>query len=68
MVLPEKHAVVYADVNLLIFQIESIHHFLGLIHVLRHFVRLRKDIIDQFYEIIVAIIEEKILRLNGSSR
>jgi hypothetical protein len=28
-------------------------------------VRLRKDIIDQFHEIIVAIVEEEILGVNG---
>jgi hypothetical protein len=59
MLFLEKHAVVWTDVNLLIFQIESRHHFLGLIHVLRHFVRLQKDIADQFHEIIVAIVGEK---------
>jgi hypothetical protein len=65
MLFPEKHTVVWADVNLLIFQTESRHHFLGLVHVLRHFVRLQKDITDQFHEIIIAIIRENILGLNG---
>jgi hypothetical protein len=64
MLFSKKHAVVWVDVNLLIFQTKSRHHFLGLVHVLRHFVRLRKDIADQFYEIIVAIIEEEIFGLN----
>jgi hypothetical protein len=59
MLFSEKHAVVWADVNLLIFQNESRHHFLRLVHVLRHVVRLQKDIADQFYEIIVVIIGEK---------
>jgi hypothetical protein len=27
--------------------------------------RLRKDIVDQFYEIVVTIVEEEILGLNG---
>jgi hypothetical protein len=65
MFFPEKHAVVWADVNLLIFQTESIHHFLRLVRVLRHFVRLRKDIVDQFHEIVVTIIGEEILGLNS---
>ena len=65
MLFPEKHAVVWANFNLLIFQIESRHYFLGLVHVFRHFVRLRKDIIDQFHAIVVAIIGEEILGLNG---
>jgi hypothetical protein len=65
MLLPEKHAVVWVDVNLLIFQTESRHHFFGRLHVLRHFVRLWKDIIDQFHEIVVVIIGEEILGLNG---
>jgi hypothetical protein len=60
-----KHVVVWANVNLLIFQTESRHHFLELVHVLRHFVRLWKDIVDQFHEIVVAIIGEEILGLNG---
>jgi hypothetical protein len=64
MLFLEKHAVVSADVNLLIFQTESRHHFLGLVHILRHFVRLQKDITDQFYEIVVAIVGEEILGLN----
>jgi hypothetical protein len=59
MLFSEKHAVVWIDVNLLIFQTESKHYFLRLVHVLRHFVRLQKDIADQFHEIIVAIIGEK---------
>jgi hypothetical protein len=59
MLFPEKHAVVWTDVNLLIFQTESRHHFLGLVHVFRYFVRLQKDIVDQFHEIIVAIVREK---------
>jgi hypothetical protein len=46
MLFAEKHAIVWADINLLIFQTESKHHFLGLLHVLRHFVRLQKDIAD----------------------
>jgi hypothetical protein len=58
MLFPEKHAVVWADVNLLIFQTKSRHHFLGLVHVLRYFVRLQKDIADQFHEIIVVIVGE----------
>jgi hypothetical protein len=65
MLFPGKHAVVWTDVNLLIFQTESRHHFLGLVHVFRYFVRLQKDIVDQFHEIIVAIVREKILGLNG---
>jgi hypothetical protein len=65
MLFPEKHAVVWADVDLLLFQTESRHHFLGLVHVLRHFVRLWKDIVDQFQKIIVAIIGEEILGLNS---
>jgi hypothetical protein len=62
---PEKHAVVWADDNLLILQTKSRHHFLALVHVFRHFVRLQKDIADQFHEIVVAIIGEEILGLNG---
>jgi hypothetical protein len=58
MLFSKKHAVIWADVNLLIFQTESKHHFYGLVHVLRHFVRLQKDIVDQFHEIIVAIVRE----------
>jgi hypothetical protein len=65
MLFPEKHAVVWADINLLIFENESRHHFLGLVHVFSHFMRLWKDITDQFHEIIVAIIGEEILELNG---
>jgi hypothetical protein len=65
MLFLEKHVVVWADVNLLIFQTKSRHHFLGLVHVLRHFVRLWKDITDQFHKIIVAIVGEEILGLNG---
>jgi hypothetical protein len=42
----------------------GIHHFLGLVHVLRNFVRLQKDIADQFHEIVVAIIGKEILGLN----
>jgi hypothetical protein len=48
MLFSEKHAVVWAEINLLIFQIENRHHFLALVHILRHFVRLWKDIADQF--------------------
>jgi hypothetical protein len=65
MLFPEKDAVVWVDVNLFIFQTESRHHFLGLVHVFRHFVRLRKDVIDQFHDIIVAIVGEEILGLNS---
>jgi hypothetical protein len=65
MLFPKKHAVLWTDVNLLIFQTESRHHFIGLVHVLRHFVGLRKDITDQFHEIVVAIVGEEILGLNG---
>jgi hypothetical protein len=50
---------------LLIFQTESRHHFLGLAHVFRHFMILRKDIAYQFHEIVVAIVREEILGLNG---
>jgi hypothetical protein len=64
MLFAEKHAVVWADVNLLILQTKSRHHFLELVHVLRHFVRLWKDITDQFHEVIVAIVGEEILELN----
>jgi hypothetical protein len=56
MLFLEKHEVVGADVNLLIFQTESRHQFSRLVHVFRHFMRLQKDIADQFHEIIVAII------------
>jgi hypothetical protein len=65
MLFPEKYVVVWADVNFLIFQTKSRHYFLRLVHVFRHFMRLRKDIADKFYEIIVAIIREKVLGLNG---
>jgi hypothetical protein len=65
MLFLEKHAVVWAYVNLFIFQTESRHHFLGLVHVFRHFVRLQKDIADQFHKIVVAIIGEEILEPNG---
>jgi hypothetical protein len=65
MLFPKRHAVFWADVNLLIFQTESRHHFLGLVRVLKQFVRLQKDTVDQFQEIIVAIIGEEILGLNG---
>jgi hypothetical protein len=65
MLFLDKQAVVWADINLLIFQTESRHHFLRLVHVLRHFVRLQKDIADQFHEIIVAIVGEEILGVNG---
>jgi hypothetical protein len=65
MLFPEKHAVVWVDINLLIFQTESRHHFLGLVHVVRHFVRFWKDIADQFHMIIIAIVGEEILGLNG---
>jgi hypothetical protein len=63
--LSEKHAVVRADVSLLIFQSESRHHFHRLVDVLRQFVRLQKVIDDQFQEIIVVIVGEEILGLNG---
>jgi hypothetical protein len=36
-----------------------------LVYVLRHFVRLQKDIVDQFHEVVVAIVREEILGLNG---
>jgi hypothetical protein len=65
MLFPKKYAVIWADVNLLIFQTESRYHFLELVQVLRHFVRLQKDIADQFHEIVVANIGEEILGLNG---
>jgi hypothetical protein len=65
MLFLEKHAVIWADVNLLIFQTKSKHYFLGPVHVFRYFVRLWKDITDQFHEIVVAIVEEKIIILNG---
>jgi hypothetical protein len=65
MLFSEKHSVFWADVNLLILQTESRHHFLGLVHVFRHFMRLQKDIADQFHKIIVAIVGEEILGLNG---
>jgi hypothetical protein len=61
----EKHAIVWVDVNLLVFQTESRDHFLRLVNVLRHFVRLWKDITDQFQEIFVAIVAEEIIGLNG---
>jgi hypothetical protein len=35
--------------------------FLGLVHVFRHFMRFQKDIADQFYEIVIIIVGEKIL-------
>jgi hypothetical protein len=35
------------------------------VHVFRHFIGVQKDIADQFHEVIVAIIGEEILRLNG---
>jgi hypothetical protein len=65
MLFPNKNAIVWVDVNLLIFQTNSKHHFLGLLHVLRHFVRLRKDITDKFHQFIVAIVGEEIHGLNG---
>jgi hypothetical protein len=65
MLFLEKHAIIWADVSLLIFQTESRHYFLQLVHVLKHFVRLQKDITDQFHENIVAIVGEEILGLNG---
>jgi hypothetical protein len=68
MLSSEKHAVVWVDVNLLIFQTESRHHFLGLAHVLRHFMRFQKDIADQFHEIVIAIVGEEILGLNDHQR
>jgi hypothetical protein len=40
-------------------------HFLGLVHVFGHFMGLQKDITNQFNEIIVIIIGEEILKLNG---
>jgi hypothetical protein len=64
MLFLEKHAVISADVNLLVFQTESRHQFLGLIHVFRNFMKLRKDITDQFYEIVETIVGEEILGLN----
>jgi hypothetical protein len=65
MLFLEKHVVVWADINLLIFETKRKHHFLALVHVLRHFVKLQNDIADQFHEIIVAITGEEILELNG---
>jgi hypothetical protein len=65
MLFLEKHAVVWTDVNLLIFQTESRHQFHGRVHVFRHFMRLRKDIADRFHKIVIAIIGEEILGLNG---
>jgi hypothetical protein len=65
MLFLEKHVVVWADVNLLIFYIESSHQFLRLVHVFRYFMRLQKDITDQFYKIVVTIIRKEILGLNG---
>jgi hypothetical protein len=59
MFFPEKLAIIWTDVNLLIFQTEGRHYFLGRVYVLRHFVRLQKDIVDQFHEIVVVIIGEK---------
>jgi hypothetical protein len=59
MLFSEKHAIVSADLNLLIFQNESRYYFVGLVHVFRHFVMLRKDNADQFHTIVVAIIGEK---------
>jgi hypothetical protein len=61
----EKHAVVWADINLLIFQTKSRHQFLGLVHVFSYFMRLQKDIADQFHEFVVAIVGEEIHGLNG---
>jgi hypothetical protein len=65
MLFREKQVVVWAYINLLIFHTYTRKQFLGLVHVFRHFMELWNDIADQFYKVIVAIIQEEILRLNG---
>jgi hypothetical protein len=37
----------------------------GLVHVFMHFMGLRNNMTDQFDEVIVTVIEEELLRLNG---
>jgi hypothetical protein len=48
-------------INLLILHTETRKHFLGLVHVFRHFMGLWKDIADQFDEVIVTVVREEIL-------
>ena len=38
VLLLEQHAIIFANINLLIFHPKSCHHLLGLIHVLRHLI------------------------------
>jgi hypothetical protein len=64
MLFLEKHAIVWAHINLLIFHTKTRKHFLGLIDIFRRFTRLQKDIANQFDEIVLTIIGEELLRLN----
>jgi hypothetical protein len=52
----EKHTIIWAHINLLIFYTETKKYFLWLVHVFTQFMGLRKDITDQFDEIIITII------------
>jgi hypothetical protein len=61
MLFLEKHAVIWANINLLIWHTETRHQLLGLVHVFMYFMRLREDIVDQVHEIIIVIIGEEIL-------
>jgi hypothetical protein len=56
----------WSHINLLIFISRLARkHFLGLVDVFKLFMGLHKDISNQFYEIVVTIIGEEILQLNG---
>jgi hypothetical protein len=58
MFLPKEHAVVLANINLLILHTKTFKQFLGLIHVFGHLVTRRKNLANQIHELFVTISKE----------
>jgi hypothetical protein len=55
MFLPKEHAVVLANINLLILHIETFKQFHGLLHVFEPLVTHRKNLANQIHELLVTI-------------
>jgi hypothetical protein len=55
MFLPKEHAVVLANINLLILHTKTFKQFLGLVHVFGHLVTHRKNLTNQIHELLVTI-------------
>jgi hypothetical protein len=55
MFFPKEHAIILANINLLILHTKSFRQFLGLVHVFGHLVTRRENLANQIHELLVTV-------------